>query len=356
MIVDTGCSLVRDAWAAQAFSVVEPDDVRWVFLSHDDHDHIGNLEFVLDACPNATLVANFSIVGRLAGDVELPLERMRWVDAGGSFDAGDRTFTCVRPPMFDSPATRALHDSATNLLWAADSFGVALPGRGLRGRRHPRRPLRPRASRCSTRGTRRGSSGSTSTGSPRTSSRAGRSHPTSSSSAHGPILRGAARSTTRSAVRSRSPRSRSRRRPGQETLDQMLAMFAAAPARLIRKEFRDGNTCPSTAAARRRPPPRPTRCGASSAIRPGSASGATNREGGEWLDGATERAAGRTLPRHEPSRAARSGSGSARSSPPTRRACSRGAPCRRPSTATAPSGASRSSRSTAARASSRRST
>ena len=25
------------------FSIVEPDDVRWVFLSHDDHDHTGNL-------------------------------------------------------------------------------------------------------------------------------------------------------------------------------------------------------------------------------------------------------------------------------------------------------------------------
>src|SRR5262245_35895107 len=127
-IVDTGASLVRDAWAAQAFSIVEPDDVRWVFLSHDDHDHIGNVDFVLDACPNATLVVNFSMVGRLAGDVEFPFERMRWVDAGDTLDAGDRTFSFVRPPMFDSPATRALHDSATNLLWSVDSFGSFFPG------------------------------------------------------------------------------------------------------------------------------------------------------------------------------------------------------------------------------------
>ena len=48
--------------------------------------------------------------------------------AGGSFDAGDRIFTCVRPPTFDSPTTRALHDSATNVLWAADSFGALFPG------------------------------------------------------------------------------------------------------------------------------------------------------------------------------------------------------------------------------------
>src|SRR3954454_3030926 len=127
VIVDTGCSLVRDAWAAQVFSLVEPDDVRWVFLSHDDHDHVGNLEFVMETCPNATLVANFSIVGRLAGDIELPLDRMRWVDAGGTCAAAPPPSSLVPPPMFDSPTTRALHDSATNLMWAADSFGALFP-------------------------------------------------------------------------------------------------------------------------------------------------------------------------------------------------------------------------------------
>jgi flavorubredoxin len=128
VIVDTGCSLVRDEWAAQVFSVVDPADVRWVFISHDDHDHIGNLPFVLEQCPQATLVCSFSIVSRLAGDIELPLDRMRWVDQCGSFEAGGRTLHAVRPPMFDSPATRGLFDPATGLLWAADSFGTFFPG------------------------------------------------------------------------------------------------------------------------------------------------------------------------------------------------------------------------------------
>jgi flavorubredoxin len=128
VIVDTGCRLVRDQWTEQVFSVVDPLDVRWVFLSHDDHDHIGNLDVVLEHCPNATLVANFSIVARLIGDVELPLHRMRWVDAGQSFDVGDRALVAVRPPMFDSPATRGLFDPTTGLLWGVDSFGSNVPG------------------------------------------------------------------------------------------------------------------------------------------------------------------------------------------------------------------------------------
>ena len=58
VIVDTGNELLATEWLDAAFSIVEPDDVRWVFLSHDDHDHSGNLPTVLDLCPNATLVTN----------------------------------------------------------------------------------------------------------------------------------------------------------------------------------------------------------------------------------------------------------------------------------------------------------
>jgi flavorubredoxin len=127
VIMDTGASLVREAWTENVFSVVEPEDVRWIFLSHDDHDHLGNLDVVLERCPNATLVASFLITGRLSGDIELPIDRMRWLDVGESMDIGDRTLTAVRPPMFDSPATRGFYDSTKRMLWAADSFGALVP-------------------------------------------------------------------------------------------------------------------------------------------------------------------------------------------------------------------------------------
>jgi flavorubredoxin len=128
IIVDTGCTFVREAWLEQTFSVVEPADVRWIFLSHDDHDHIGNVEEVLERCPNATLVVNFGIAGRLALDVDLPVERMVWLEPGDAFDTADRRLRLVRPPMFDSPATRGLFDERTGVLWAVDSFGAVVPG------------------------------------------------------------------------------------------------------------------------------------------------------------------------------------------------------------------------------------
>ena len=128
VIVDTGNELSRSEWMDAAFSIVDPTDVRWIFLSHDDHDHIGNLTAVLDACPQATLVTNWFTVERTVRAMELPLHRMRWVNPGESFDAGHRTLVAVRPPIFDSPTTRGLYDSSTGVYWAVDSFASLLPG------------------------------------------------------------------------------------------------------------------------------------------------------------------------------------------------------------------------------------
>ena len=128
VIVDTNAKLLREPWAEQVVSLVEPQDVKWIFLSHDDTDHAGNLDMVLEMCPNATLVTSWFATERMAGEMELPIDRQRWVGNGESFDAGDRTFVAVRPPIFDSPTTRGLYDTRTGVYWAADCFASLLPG------------------------------------------------------------------------------------------------------------------------------------------------------------------------------------------------------------------------------------
>ena len=150
VIVDTSVLFGRDRWLENVFSLVEPEDVRWIFLSHDDHDHLGNLDVVLERCPNATLLANYAIVGRLVGDIELPLERMRWSNVGESIDVGDRELVVVRPPMFDSPATRGFFDTRTGMLWGADSFGAAFPGAVYDADDVPAEMYDPSLRRCST--------------------------------------------------------------------------------------------------------------------------------------------------------------------------------------------------------------
>jgi flavorubredoxin len=128
IIVDTGTPVNRRQWLQDVFSIVEPGDVRWIFLSHDDIDHSGNLREVAEACPNATLVNTWFFHERHACDFAFPKERCRWVNDGDSWRAGDRTLTAVLPPLFDSPVTRGLYDDRTGVYWAADSWAVPLPG------------------------------------------------------------------------------------------------------------------------------------------------------------------------------------------------------------------------------------
>ena len=110
VIVDTGTPANRKQWLEDVFSLVEPEDVRWIFLSHDDVDHTGNLDEALSACPNATVVCSWAMVERHTNCFDFPLDRCRWVMDGESFDVGDRTLQAIRPPVFDSPTTRGLYD------------------------------------------------------------------------------------------------------------------------------------------------------------------------------------------------------------------------------------------------------
>lgn len=128
VIVDTGAPLHREQWLADVFGLVAPEDVKWIFLSHDDTDHVGNVREVLEQCPSATLLTDFQTWQRLSVDLELPVHRMRWLNPGESLDAGDRTLHAVLPPLFDSPATRGLVDGTSGVMWAADAFAAPAPG------------------------------------------------------------------------------------------------------------------------------------------------------------------------------------------------------------------------------------
>jgi len=125
VIVDTGAPVDRESVLEQMFGLVDPEDVRWIFITHDDVDHYGNARALIDACPRATLVASWFLTQRLAVEGEMPAPtRWRWVGDGEGFDAGDRVLRAIRPPLYDSPTTRGLFDPATGVYWASDCFAT----------------------------------------------------------------------------------------------------------------------------------------------------------------------------------------------------------------------------------------
>ena len=68
-----------------------------MWITHDDADHAGNIQKVLEAAPNAQLAANSLAVlrmGRLGGTPD----RVYWLNQGDSIGVGDRKLTAVHRP------------------------------------------------------------------------------------------------------------------------------------------------------------------------------------------------------------------------------------------------------------------
>lgn len=126
VVVDTGMADNRERFLDDVFGIVEPEDIRWLFISHDDIDHTGNITALMEAAPNATLVVNWFMVERMGSTLEVPLHRMRWVGDGESLAVGDRLLHAIRPPVFDSPTTRGLFDPTTGVYWGSDSFAAPM--------------------------------------------------------------------------------------------------------------------------------------------------------------------------------------------------------------------------------------
>jgi len=128
VVVDTGAPINRARFLANVFGLVEPADVRWVFVSHDDVDHAGNVEALMHACPNATLATSWLTMVRLT-TAGCGLSPRRWlrVEDGDVIDVGDRALVVQRPPLYDAPTTYGLFDTETEVFWAADCFGSGLP-------------------------------------------------------------------------------------------------------------------------------------------------------------------------------------------------------------------------------------
>jgi flavorubredoxin len=125
VLVDTGVAALREDFLRNLRSLIDPRDLRWIWLTHIDADHVGNLLPVLQEAPSATIVTTFLGLGKL-GLLQIQPERLYLLNPGQTLDIGDRKLKAVRPPTFDAPETTGFVDMRTGALFTSDCFGALM--------------------------------------------------------------------------------------------------------------------------------------------------------------------------------------------------------------------------------------
>lgn len=126
VLVDTGLVPLSDEFMAQLSSVIDPDDLRWLWLTHTDQDHVGSLHRLLAEAPALRVITTFLAVGKMSLFQPLPLDRVFLLNPGQSISVGDRTLTAIKPPTYDAPETTGFYDPKSAALFSADSFGALM--------------------------------------------------------------------------------------------------------------------------------------------------------------------------------------------------------------------------------------
>ncbi len=127
VLVDTGLGISGEQFVEAVSSIVDLRDLRWIWLTHDDADHTGNIQRVMEAAPNARLVTHGLSALRMSTWWPVPLDRVQAIRVGDRLAVGDRTLRAVAPPLFDNPMSTGFLDEATGSLFSVDSFGALLP-------------------------------------------------------------------------------------------------------------------------------------------------------------------------------------------------------------------------------------
>jgi len=126
VLVDTGVAPLGDRYLDTLAREIEIKDIEWIWISHADHDHIGNLQMILDRAPKAKVVSQYMGVAKL-GLLGFDMRRVQVLQPGAVFEAGDRRLHPVRPLYYDAPETTGFYDPKAELLFTVDCFGALLP-------------------------------------------------------------------------------------------------------------------------------------------------------------------------------------------------------------------------------------
>jgi flavorubredoxin len=126
VLVDCSLTSEQDEFMTALSSIIDPQELKWLWITHTDRDHIGNFQKLLEEVPYLRVITTYLGAGKMSLSSPLPMDRVYFLNPGQSPHVGDRKLTAVQPPIFDAPETAGFIDSKSGALFTSDCFGAIM--------------------------------------------------------------------------------------------------------------------------------------------------------------------------------------------------------------------------------------
>jgi hypothetical protein len=111
VLVDCTLTSEQDEFMTVLSSTIDPQELKWLWITHTDRDHVGNCHRLMEEVPHLRVITTYLGAGKMSLISPLPMDRVYFLNPGQSLHVGDRKLIAVQPPIFDAPKTTGFIDS-----------------------------------------------------------------------------------------------------------------------------------------------------------------------------------------------------------------------------------------------------
>lgn len=127
VLVDAGLASLSDEFMEKLSSLIDLDDIKWLWLTHNDHDHIGSLQALLENAVNMQVITTYLGLKKIQlFQPSFPIDRIYLLNPGQNLNVGDRTLFSIKPPAYDAPETTGFYDAKSAVYFSSDCFGTLM--------------------------------------------------------------------------------------------------------------------------------------------------------------------------------------------------------------------------------------
>lgn len=122
-IIDTVEHKYVDSFMDKVRSLVDPLKVDYLIVNHTEQDHSGSIAYLLQQCPNATVICTTAAKNFLANQLRQPFP-VQTIKHGETLDLGGRTLRFIIAPFLHWPDTMFTRLESENILFSCDAFAA----------------------------------------------------------------------------------------------------------------------------------------------------------------------------------------------------------------------------------------